>query len=213
MRNKTTARLHADLVIPMISAVTCLAVLPAHAAKPNGMAASSIEKPVSSLSKHGLKLDTMLLNPDLANELCDDADLTLQSPKPALYSATPHLAKLSVNGTTDRMFDMTVVADNASNTAPPVRPAGTSMPSRTWEIMASDKTLNAVLARWAAIEGWQLAWELPIDYVVEMRATLTGAFDEVVGVVADSMDGAEMPFKAIFYAGNKVLRIVKKGAE
>lgn len=84
---------------------------------------------------------------------------------------------------------------------------------QTWEIIVSDKTLNAALARWASKAGWQLVWELPVDYAVETRTTVHGSFEEAVGTVARSMESAEIPMKAMFYQGNKVLRIVAKGAE
>ncbi|SFL98532.1 toxin co-regulated pilus biosynthesis Q family protein [Rugamonas rubra] len=82
-----------------------------------------------------------------------------------------------------------------------------------WEIAPTDRTLNAALARWAAQAGWQLVWELPVDYAVDARTQVSGSFQEAVAMVAKGMEGAEIPLKAIFYAGNKVLRIVPKGAE
>lgn len=85
--------------------------------------------------------------------------------------------------------------------------------ARAWDISISDKTLNAAMARWAANAGWQLLWELPVDYAVEARTSVPGSFEEAVAQVAKSMEGAEVPIKAIFYQGNKVLRIVAKGAE
>jgi len=83
----------------------------------------------------------------------------------------------------------------------------------TWEIIVSDKTLNAALARWASKAGWQLVWELPVDYAVETRTTVHGSFEEAVGAVTRGMESAEIPMKAMFYQGNKVLRITAKGAE
>lgn len=83
----------------------------------------------------------------------------------------------------------------------------------TWEIIVSDKTLNAALARWASKAGWQLLWELPVDYAVQAKTTVHGSFEDAVGTVAKSMEGAEIPMKAMFYEGNKVLRIMAKGAE
>ncbi len=82
-----------------------------------------------------------------------------------------------------------------------------------WEIIVSDKTLNAAMARWAAQAGWQLLWELPVDYSVDARTTVRGSFEEAVNTVAKSMESAEIPMKAVFYQGNKVLRIMSKGSE
>jgi hypothetical protein len=91
--------------------------------------------------------------------------------------------------------------------------AVTPKPSRTWEITPADKTLRSALGRWATSAGWQLVWELPVDYSVEALTTVPGTFEEAVGLVAKGMDSAEIPMKAILYSGNKVLRIVTKGNE
>lgn len=79
-----------------------------------------------------------------------------------------------------------------------------------WELGPADRTLAAALSRWAATAGWQFVWELPTDYAVETRTTIHDTFDGAVRLVAESMGSAEIPMKAIFYAGNKVLRIVAK---
>jgi len=99
---------------------------------------------------------------------------------------------------------------------PPPAPVATPVAAplgRDWEIFVADKTLNATLARWAASTGWQLLWELPVDYAVEANTRLHGTFEEAVAVVARSMESAQIPMKAVFYQGNKVLRITAKGSE
>lgn len=95
--------------------------------------------------------------------------------------------------------------------ATPVEPAATAALS-TWDIAVTDVSLNAVLTRWAAIAGWQLVWELPFDYALESRLTLSGTFEEAVEAVAHSMASVEEPMQAIFYKKNRVVRIVAKGA-
>jgi type III secretion protein C len=96
--------------------------------------------------------------------------------------------------------------------AAPAAPAAPP-PEPTWAVLQSDKTLNGTLQRWAAGAGWQLMWELPVDYAVAVRTELHGSFADAVGMVVKSMEGADVPMKAIFYDGNKVLRIVAKGTE
>ncbi|MBC7502163.1 MAG: TcpQ domain-containing protein [Herminiimonas sp.] len=86
-------------------------------------------------------------------------------------------------------------------------------PSSSWEIALTDKTLNAALARWTAAAGWQLLWELPVDYAVEARTVVPGSFEDAVEMVTRSMETAEIPMKAIFYKGNRVLRIVPIGVK
>ena len=85
--------------------------------------------------------------------------------------------------------------------------------AQVWEIAMTDKTLNGAIARWTGLAGWQLLWELPVDYAVEARTTVPGTFEEAVETVTKSMETAEIPMKAIFYKGNKVLRIVAKGVK
>jgi hypothetical protein len=101
----------------------------------------------------------------------------------------------------------------AAPATPAAAPVPVAPPAPAWEVTLADKTLNAVLARWAATAGWQLVWELPVDYAVSVRTELHGTFTEAVGLVAKSMSNAEIPMKAIFYDGNRVLRIVAKGSE
>lgn len=102
------------------------------------------------------------------------------------------------------------------STGVPSSAAGQAMaakPASAWEILPSDRTLNTSLMRWASAAGWQLIWELPVDYAVEARTSISGSFEEAVAVVARSMEGAEVPIKAIFYKGNNVLRIITKGSQ
>ena len=87
-------------------------------------------------------------------------------------------------------------------------PRAAAVPS--WDILPSDKTLKAALTRWAAAASWQLVWELPVDYAVDVRTGIKGSFIPAVETVARSMGTAETPMKAIFYEGNHVLRIVAK---
>lgn len=79
-----------------------------------------------------------------------------------------------------------------------------------WEVTPADKTLKAALTRWAEAAGWQLVWELPVDYAVSARTEIKGNFTTAVETVAASMATADMPMKAIFYEGNRVLRIVAR---
>jgi hypothetical protein len=79
-----------------------------------------------------------------------------------------------------------------------------------WDVTPADKTLKAALTRWAAAAGWQLVWELPVDYAVSARTEIKGGFTDAVAAVARSMESADTPMKAIFYDGNRVLRIVAK---
>jgi len=110
-------------------------------------------------------------------------------------------------------------AKSAQATKPATTSIKTDVPvtvvpmNRTWEIALSDKTLNGAIARWTSAAGWQLVWELPVDYAIEAKTTVPGTFEEAIETVVRSMETAEIPMKAIFYRGNKVLRIVQKGGK
>lgn len=98
-------------------------------------------------------------------------------------------------------------------------PIATSLPSapvqssQSWEISRADKTLKSAITRWAETSGWQLSWELAADYAIEADTHLTGTFEEAIESVARSLETADVPVNAIFYKGNKVLRIVAKGTK
>lgn len=104
----------------------------------------------------------------------------------------------------------TAYVKHAALSVPPAAPALTSL---AWEVVPADRTLNTALARWAGVAGWQLVWELPVDYAVNVRTEIRGTFAEAVGQVVKSMETAEIPMKVIFYDGNRVLRIVAKGTQ
>jgi hypothetical protein len=225
------------LAVPLICA--CLMSAPALAAKAD---AAKTAAQASSPSNYGmrLKLDQAHLDPALADEECDDDDLMVKGAAQA-YPSAPAAATATTTAATHAGAAKPAAAAPvklALKDAPAVQrpaptitaPAGTVVasaatpapaethkeapkPKQVWEIVPTDKTLNAALARWAASAGWQLAWELPVDYAVEARTSVPGTFEEAVGMVAKSLEGAETPMKAIFYSGNKVLRIVAKGVE
>jgi hypothetical protein len=83
--------------------------------------------------------------------------------------------------------------------------------ARSWDIRLEDGTLSATLTRWAVDEGWQLLWEMPVDFQVDASSQVDGSFEQAVGVVATSLATAPTPMQVIFYRGNHVVRIVAKG--
>lgn len=85
--------------------------------------------------------------------------------------------------------------------------------TRRWDLSDRDKTLRAVVERWAADAGWRTFWELDVDYPITATASIDGNFEEAVATVVRSMDQADVPLKAIFYRGNQVLRMVPRGME
>mgnify|MGYP001035658677 CR=1 FL=1 len=185
-------------------------VLPA-----NMLASASSQISADSLRSHMRLLPSMAAGSDL-----DDCDplppaAAAQNDAPVLVAKAEIAARSPRNVPAPAQGSSVALVDTGP-LAPAAAPVAIAPPApigRDWEIFVADKTLNATLARWAASTGWQLLWELPVDYAVEANTRLHGTFEEAVAVVARSMESAQIPMKAVFYQGNKVLRITAKGSE
>jgi hypothetical protein len=106
----------------------------------------------------------------------------------------------------------TVAAASTASTASSVPAVPPPPPLPTWRIELSDRTVRAALTRWAQQAGWQLIWEAPVDFSVDAPAAVTGTFDQALQSVVAALANSNAPVQAILYRGNKVLRIVEKGA-
>lgn len=84
--------------------------------------------------------------------------------------------------------------------------------SRTWRLDVADRTVKTALSRWAKEAGWQLVWEVPVDFGIDADATITGTFEDALHSVVRALDKSDTPIQAILYKGNKVLRVVAHGA-
>jgi len=87
-----------------------------------------------------------------------------------------------------------------------------SAPPMVWRLSRNDGTVKTVLTRWAARAGWQLIWEAPVDFPIDADATIDGSFEDALQSVVAALSSSTAPIQAILYEGNKVLRIVSKGA-
>jgi hypothetical protein len=83
--------------------------------------------------------------------------------------------------------------------------------TQAWQVTRADRSLKSLLTRWSEIAGWQVSWELPVDYPLIGTKALVGEFQAAVEAVVTSMSAADFPFKVIFYKGNSVVRVVGKG--
>ncbi|MFS2020101.1 TcpQ domain-containing protein [Massilia sp. CT11-108] len=84
--------------------------------------------------------------------------------------------------------------DDAEADAVPARPAAVPV----WEVTPADRTLKAALTRWAEAAGWQLVWELPIDYAVTARTGIKGKFTDAVEAGAPGNGAPPPPQKGVF---------------
>jgi hypothetical protein len=200
----------ANLLTRLVGALICSAASVAYAASPGPdpagvklVASDLLTMPVSNLGK--------LIQ---VEEVCEEDELMA-----AAGRSMPAIAlNVQANAASSRAKPAApskpgAAAKPAEQAGAPPEPA-TQVPVQSiWEIALADKTLNTALSRWAVQAGWQLVWDLPVDYAVETRTTVPGTFVEAVTLITKSMATAEIPMRAIFYDGNKVLRIVAKGAE
>jgi len=113
----------------------------------------------------------------------------------------------------------------ATATAPATAPATTApaavaaaaaaaplpKPAPSWTVKLEDGTLSKTFGRWAAEAGWQLLWELPVDFRIDANTRVEGDFEQAVTAVADSLAGAETPMQVVLYRGNHVIRVTSKG--
>lgn len=213
MQQETLRSVNVAFAMPLLGLCLCFTGLAANAAEhiPNTLGAFNSLQLASSTSFGSL---TGSLLPDD----CEEEDYVTMLTRPASPSPDTAAGKLDQDGIMlaaaqkpNRSRPGASTKTDAEKPAAEVPPP--APPAPVWEIAPSDGTLNGVFARWTAQAGWQLSWELPVDYAVEARTAIPGTFEQAVETVAKSMDTAEIPLKAIFYKGNKVLRIVAKGVE
>ncbi|GLU32130.1 TcpQ domain-containing protein [Trinickia caryophylli] len=150
------------------------------------------------------------------------AERTPAMDSPGAGSPAPGAARGTVagGGTSTRGAPGTPSASgpSAPSAASGPRVAGAQAPTpeapvqQTWRIELSDRTVRGALTRWTQEAGWRLIWEAPVDFAVDAPAMLTGTFDEALQSVIGALSSTDAPVQAILYRGNKVLRIVEKGA-
>lgn len=83
----------------------------------------------------------------------------------------------------------------------------------SWVIHPSDGGLRTTFERWAQQAGWQLVWDLKVDYPINASASLESTFEQAVQAVTKSLQQSQVAPKATFYRGNRVLRISVRGTE
>ncbi|WP_239499154.1 MULTISPECIES: toxin co-regulated pilus biosynthesis Q family protein [Paraburkholderia] len=83
---------------------------------------------------------------------------------------------------------------------------------QVWELRESDGSVRNALQRWAREAGWQFVWDVPTDFTVDANATIHGSLDEALREVVDALSNAQVPIQIVMYKGNRVLRVISKGA-
>ena len=68
-------------------------------------------------------------------------------------------------------------------------------------------SLSTTLTSWAQRVGWTVVWETDDDFRLAAGATLEGDFPTAAGGLIEAFSHARPRLRAIFYAGNSVLRV------
>jgi hypothetical protein len=105
------------------------------------------------------------------------------------------------------------------NTAPAVSAAPLEVASKAsavatprFDVLASDRNLREVLARWGKEVGWKQKWTIDKDIPVEATADadlLGSDFKNAVRKLLSSTDLTDRPLQPCFHT-NKVLRVIPK---
>ncbi|WP_321816649.1 MULTISPECIES: toxin co-regulated pilus biosynthesis Q family protein [unclassified Paraburkholderia] len=132
-------------------------------------------------------------------------------PKPVERPVEPPVAgppglPLQVN---EASSQKTVASASIGAGSLPVAPAE---PQRDWNMRVTDGSVRAALERWAHDAGWQFIWDVPTDYSIDATAAIHGTFEQALHEVADALQGAPVPIQIVMYTGNRVLRVIPKGA-
>ena len=88
--------------------------------------------------------------------------------------------------------------------------ANIDVPARTWS-MGRGERISVAFNRWSGEAGWQgVFWDAP-DLVSELDVSVTGAFEDAVTQIVNSLVKQGVQLRAVIYGGNKVVRIVESG--
>lgn len=79
-----------------------------------------------------------------------------------------------------------------------------------WLMTAKDKTVRNGIGRWAKLAGWNVDWDVAVDFPVPYDVTFKGDFETAVQQVMTSLAGSDYPVEACAYE-NKTVRIVRFG--
>jgi hypothetical protein len=185
------------------AATTNASAAPASVAQQMGGAPS---KTVTAPAQPTVEAPTLLTQPPLLVAMRSEPPVAAAT-QPATTAPVASVAATPRAATAPAAIEPSTDAAGDPLPAPPP-----PEPVRAWHLSVSDHTVKAALARWAKEDGWQLVWDVPIDFGVDADATVHGTFEQALQAVVDALKKSETPIQAVMYRGNKVLRIVAKGA-
>jgi hypothetical protein len=152
---------------------------------------------------------TGCIKPVVPVKLAPVGEVVTDASKPAAV-ASPSVA----NATTQAPVDSHAAAAPAAAPAAPIASTATVdvAPKKAmgrWEIRAGDLSIYSALKRWSDEAGWQLSWEIPVDYPVSIVGSFDNNFRGAVDSVIEAYRDSDYAPKGCFYENN-VLRIVRR---
>ena len=84
-----------------------------------------------------------------------------------------------------------------------------SLSKNKWELRIEDGSVFAALKRWSVVSGWQLSWEIPVDFPIEIFDSSSENFEDAVRRVLTAFKVADYPPYPCFHE-NKVVRVVRR---
>lgn len=80
---------------------------------------------------------------------------------------------------------------------------------RQWTVEFSDGTVRRMLQRWADDAGYQLLWDVPRDFPIEVEMSMRGRFRDVVWTVIESLSVTDFPVQASINPHVRSIRVVR----
>ena len=78
-----------------------------------------------------------------------------------------------------------------------------------WTVHLSDGTVRRLFQRWADDAGYQLLWEVPRDYPIEVEMKLNGKFRDALWTVAKSLSLTDAPVQVSLNPNIRLIRVVR----
>ena len=80
---------------------------------------------------------------------------------------------------------------------------------KNWTVQFSDGTVRRMLQRWADDAGYQLLWEVPRDFPVEIEMTVQRTFRDALSLVAKSLANTDAPIQININPEVRFIRVVR----
>ena len=110
------------------------------------------------------------------------------------------------------MYSLVLLTSQVSGSVPAAENQISPVVTEDWAVVA-DTPLSTTLHGWADRAGWKVVWESDADFRLAAAATVTGDFEMAAQKLLGSFRATQPRLKAVFYRGNRVLRIWAERAE